>query len=331
MIEEVLYWTHLITWPCLSASKYCSGVVIMQRSGTLTVVCRPVAESTTPSSSPFGHTRASTGISSTASTFPSNLVSVVSLNWAGTRKWILPLVAVSTIAEGALIASWGAFVPPPSSDVVMGRGVPSGNPAKPGLTASMVVTCTLSGSVSVRIVVAHRATGAIVARLINVGGGVHQAGSSGRVTPTPHGAEKETTAGQRFGAVPSIKESASADVPISITSPMTARCAFARDIILPPSARCVLPVRRGLLFGLSHDLFGLFGRATLGTANLKQELSCTTQFAVKFSQNLSNPPTSETRQTTYLRAVSQRPLALKFSVFSKAPFARPLRQGQGYP
>ena len=30
----------------------------------------------------------------------------------------------------------------------MGSGVPSGNPVKAGLTASIVVTCTLSGSVT---------------------------------------------------------------------------------------------------------------------------------------------------------------------------------------
>ena len=36
-----------------------------------------------------------------------------------------------------------------------GSGVPSGNPVKAGLTASIVVTCTLSGSVSVRIFVAQ--------------------------------------------------------------------------------------------------------------------------------------------------------------------------------
>ena len=44
----------------------------------------------------------------------------------------------------------------------------------------------------------------MVARLINVGGGSQRPGSSGLVMTTPQRAVNATTAGQRFGAVPSM-------------------------------------------------------------------------------------------------------------------------------
>ena len=85
----------------------------------------------------------------------------------------------------------------------MGSGVPSGNLVKPGLTASIVVTCTLSGSVSVRIFVAQRSAGGMVAS-ITCGGGVPPAGIVRSRDDDAARRSKRDNRRPRFGAVPSM-------------------------------------------------------------------------------------------------------------------------------